>query len=154
MPIGPILGRELSAAARRPRTYRRRSSVAALMLLVMAEVCGAPYLWDQGRLTVHEMAAFARAVFVILVLYQVNLTVWLVPVYVAGGIAAERERRTLGDLLTTCLSSAEIVLGKLAAGLVQFATCLAIGFPAMGLLALLAGLGPMNVLLACGGVAS
>jgi ABC-type Na+ efflux pump permease subunit len=43
----------------------------------------------------------------------------LVPAHVAGLIAGERERRTISDLLVTRLSSAEIVLGKLTAGLAQ-----------------------------------
>ncbi len=154
MPTCPILARELLTAARQTRTYRRRSSLATLMLLILGAFYAACYVWDQGRLSVQEMAAFAKAASAMLVFYQFNLTVWLVPVYVAGGIAAERERRTLGDLLTTRLLSAEIVLGKLAAGLAQFATCLAIGFPAMGLLSFLGGVDPGIVLLACVGIAS
>jgi hypothetical protein len=82
------------------------------------------------------------------------MTGWLVPVFVAGVIAGERERRTLGDLLTTRLTSAEIVLGKLAAGLVQYFGCLATGFPIVGLLPLLGGVGPHLILLAYAGTAS
>ena len=100
------------------------------------------------------MAIFARSAFAFLGFYQVNLTVWLVPIYVAGGIAAERERRTLGDVLTTRLTSAEIVLGKLTAGLVKFASCLAIGFPAIVVLPLMGGVDLDLLLLACASIAS
>ena len=104
-------------------------------------------------MTVHELAFVARAASRALVFYQYILTVMLVPVYVAGGIALERERRTLGDLLLTRLSSAEIVLGKLAAGLIEFATTLAIGLPAMAIM-FLSGLDAGIIVLACAGIAS
>jgi ABC-type transport system involved in multi-copper enzyme maturation permease subunit len=154
MLTGPILARELLVASRQPRTYRRRSSLATLMLLILGAIYAACYFRFQGRLSVQEMAAWLQAASAIVVFYQFNLTVWLVPVYVAGGIAAERERTALGDLLTTRLSSAEIVLGKLAAGLAQFATNLAIGFPVMGLAPIVGGVDPGIVLLACVGIAS
>ena len=89
-----------------------------------------------------------------IVFYQFNLTVCLVPIYVAGGIAAERERRTLGDLLTTQLSRADIVLSKLAAGLAQVATNLAIGVPAMVVLPFLGGVDPGIVVAAYAGIGS
>ena len=87
-------------------------------------------------------------------LLQLVLTGWLVPVFVAGVIAGERERRTLDDLLTTRLSSAEIVLGKLAAGLLQYFACLATGFPVVGLLPLVGGVDPRVILITYAGTAS
>ena len=41
-----------------------------------------------------------------LIFFHYVLASELVPVYVAGMIAGERERRTIGDLLVTRLSSA------------------------------------------------
>jgi hypothetical protein len=105
MLIGPILARELLVASRQPRTYRRRSSLATLMLLILGAIYAACSFRDQGRMSVQEMAASSQAASAIVVFYQFNLTVWLVPVYVAGGIAAERERTALGDLLTPGLRS-------------------------------------------------
>ena len=105
-------------------------------------------------MTVQELATVVQTGSFVLVFYYYSLAVWLVPVYVAGGIAAERERRALGDLLLTRLSSAEIVLGKLAAGLVQFATTLAIGLPIMALLPFLSGADAGIILLAYAGIGS
>ena len=78
----------------------------------------------------------------------------LVPAHVAGLIAGERERRTISDLLVTRLSSAEIVLGKLTAGLAQFATTFAIGVPALVLMPHLCGFDPTTIAPACVGMAS
>jgi hypothetical protein len=124
------------------------------MLLILGAIYAACYFRFQGRLSVQEMAVWLQAASAVVVFYQFNLTIWLVPIYVAGGIAAERERTALGDLLTTRLSSADIVLGKLAAGLAQFATNLAIGFPAMSLVPFIGGVDPGIVLLACVGIVS
>src|SRR5258708_26529594 len=85
------------------------------------------------------MGAVAQLVFGVFVFLQINLTVWIVPAFVAGAIAGERGRGPLGDLLITRLSNAEIVLGKLAAGPVQYATCMAPPFPLPSLLPLLRG---------------
>ena len=73
---------------------------------------------------------------------------------VAGSIAQERERRTLDSLLTTRLSSAQIVVSKLLGGLVQYAACLLTTLPIMILLSLLGGIDPRLVMLAHAGTAS
>ena len=154
MLIGPIVARDLLIASRQPRTYRRRSSLAILMLLILGGGYAVGYFRDRGRLSVQEMAILVKAASVVLVFYYYNLALALPPVYVAGAIAAERERRALGDLLLTRLSSAEIVLGKLVAGLAQLATILAIGLPIMGLLPFMSGVDADIIVLAYAGIAS
>jgi hypothetical protein len=154
MPIGPIVTRELIAAARQPRTYRRRSSLAILMPLLVWLNYGVLYLWYQGTLSVAGFRTVIWCTFGGLIFFHYVLASELVPAYVAGLIAGERERRTIGDLLVTRLSSAEIVLGKLTAGLAQFATTFAIGVPALMLMPLLCGFDPTAIALACVGMAS
>ena len=100
------------------------------------------------------MAVFAGYVFSFTAFCQVFLTIWLVPGCVAAIIALEKERKTLGGVLITRLSSAEIVLGKLAAGMVQYTTCLATGFPIMIMWPLLGGIDPRLVVLAYAATAS
>jgi ABC-type transport system involved in multi-copper enzyme maturation permease subunit len=154
MIAGPILTRELLTASRRTQTYRERCVLAALMLVVFCGFYVTSSHWNAGRLSVHELAAVAESAFGWVVLVQFLLTGWLVPVFVAGVIAGERERGTLDDVLTTRLSSAEIILGKLAAGLLLYFTCLATGFPIVALLPLLGGVDPRMILLAYAGTIS
>ena len=142
-----ILSRELLTAARRGWTYRRRCLNAAVLLLALLLGFGPTFFWNRGELSIREMAVFANYVFSIVAFFQVSLTVWLVPAAVAGVIAAEKEQSTLGALLTTRLRSAEIVLGKLGAGMVQYSTWLATGLPIMILLPLLGGIDPRLVVL-------
>ena len=109
--------------------------------------------WDQ-QVSVQSYAIFAQYLFGVVAATQFVLTMWLVPVLVAGAIALERERRTLDSLLTTRLSSAEIVLGKLLGGLLQYAACLLTTLPIMILLCLVGGVDPRLVLLAHAATAS
>jgi ABC-type Na+ efflux pump permease subunit len=154
MLIGPIVARELITAARQPRMYRRRSSLAILMLVLVGLGYGALHLRHHGALSIAAFRIIISSMFVGLVFFQYVICSELVPVYVAGLIAGERERRTIGDLLTTRLSSAEIVLGKLTAGLAQLATTFALGVPALVLMPLFCGFDPSIVALACLGMAS
>jgi hypothetical protein len=154
MLAGPIVARDLLIASRQARSYRRRTSLAILMLVILAIIQAPIYFRDRSVLSVQELATVVQFASFVLVFYYYNLTLWLVPIYVAGGIPAERERRALGDLLLTRLSSAEIVLGTLAAGLAQFATSLAIGLPITGLLPFMSGVDAAVIVLAYAGIAS
>ncbi len=100
------------------------------------------------------MAWFAESVFLGVVFLQISLAVWLVPGYVAVVIAEEKDRRTLSYLAMTRLTSAEIVLGKLASGLLQYAAWSATGLPIVILLPFFGGVDPRSVLLATAGTVS
>ena len=124
------------------------------MLLALGALYITAYLPKSKPIAIKEMAGFGEYVFGQAALVQVLLTIWLVPTCVAGVIAEEEQRRSLTHLLTTRLTSAEIVLGKLAAGLVQFAACLATGLPILLLLPLLGGVDPSWVVLIYAGTCS
>jgi ABC-type Na+ efflux pump permease subunit len=79
------------------------------------------------------------------VLAQGVAVVLLTPALVAGAIAGEVQRKTFHDLLTSGLTSAEIVLGKLAARLLHVGVFLAIGLPVVSLLSLFGGVDPWSV---------
>ncbi len=90
--------------------------------------------------------AFFRELFQNLVLVQGGAVVLLTPALVAGAIAGEIQRKTLGDLLTSDLTSTEIILGKLAARLLHLLLLVAAGLPILLLTGLLGGLDPWLVL--------
>jgi ABC-type transport system involved in multi-copper enzyme maturation permease subunit len=152
--LGPILSRELQTAARRGRTYRRRCVLAGALLLALSLLLGMVAYGKGQELSIREMAEFSTTVFGLAAQCLVALTIWLVPACLAPAIAEEKERRTIVNLLTTRLSGAEIVLGKLAAGLVQYAMCLLTTLPIMIVLPLLGGVDPRLVVLLYAGTAS
>jgi ABC-type transport system involved in multi-copper enzyme maturation permease subunit len=73
---------------------------------------------------------------------QLTLVLLAAPAATAGSICLDRARGTLTHMLVTDLSSAEIVLGKLAARLVPILGLLACTLPLMEILALVGGLDP------------
>ena len=106
--------------------------------------------WRQFRAApeqdIRGMAMLGKAFFLGFVAMQLTLVLLVAPAATAGSICLDRARGTLTHMLVTDLSSAEIVLGKLAARLVPVLGLLACALPLMEILALVGGLDP-NALL-------
>jgi ABC-type transport system involved in multi-copper enzyme maturation permease subunit len=151
---GSILAFELRVAARRAKSYRQRASLAIALALAIGLSFVVVRRASGAELSVQQTALFAQYVFAAVAGIQVMLTVGLVPALLAGAISQERERRTLDGLLTTRLSSNQIVLGKFLGGLLQYAACLLSTLPVAILLSLLGGVDPRLVLLVHAGTAS
>jgi ABC-type transport system involved in multi-copper enzyme maturation permease subunit len=77
---------------------------------------------------------------------QFAAVVLLTPAYLGGTIAAEKDGRRLELLFVAGLSSRDIVLGKLFAGLARLGLILLAGLPILALLEFLGGIDP-NLLL-------
>ena len=108
-----------------------------------------------GRpLSKKELAEFAAAAFEWLAVGQALIVLALVPALVAGTVAEERSRRTLPGLLASRLSSAAIILDKLAARMLHVGVILAVGLPITFLLGLLGGVDPRSVVYAYAGTFS
>jgi ABC-type transport system involved in multi-copper enzyme maturation permease subunit len=138
MLFGPVLARELAIAPRRSRIYIHRAAYAAVLLLVMSTawlvLTGTQIVRDVG-----DLARFGALLFQILAPLQLALAVFFSALLAAGAVAQEKDRRTLVLLLLTRLSNRELVLGKLAASLLQVVVLLAAGVPLFMLAALLGG---------------
>jgi ABC-type transport system involved in multi-copper enzyme maturation permease subunit len=70
----------------------------------------------------------------------------LTPAYVGGAVSEEKERKTLGFLLTTDLNNREIVLSKLASRLGNLCLLVLTGLPILSLTEFLGGVDPDLVL--------
>lgn len=154
MTWGPIFGRELIVASRRRSTYVGR----AVGVVVLAVVVGATVaLWDwsgRDRASVAGAASLGVWAFSLALALQAAITLGTVPGEVAAGIALERDRKTLDALLATRLSSAEVVAGALASGLLRYAAGMAALLPLVVLITTLGGIDPRVVWLAAAGFAS
>lgn len=147
--LGPVFESELGVSARKARTYAARAAVGAAAFGSLALVCRAWAGPDPAT-----MAGASAAVFPWVVLAQGALVVVLTPALTAGAVAGEAQRKTLGDLLASDLSSAEVVLGKLAGRLARVASLVAAGLPALVLIGTLGGVGLPAVLAAEGATLS
>jgi ABC-type transport system involved in multi-copper enzyme maturation permease subunit len=152
--IGSVLRYELITTSRRRRYFIIRLVYGIVLLGLLA----IRYLaWERTHPdggTVEEIRWFAEAAFLDFSLVQGSALLCLVPALVAGVIADEHQRKTLHYLLTSRLSSAEVILGKLGARLVHLGVFVAMGIPVVCLMGLYGGLNPENVAIAYGSAAT
>jgi ABC-type transport system involved in multi-copper enzyme maturation permease subunit len=143
MTIGPVFTAELLTTARRPRYYAIRF-VYGLIILFQIYLSYQSRAWmlngGQGTLRIRDMADFGQNLFNTFAVVQAVAIVFLTPALVGGAIADERQRKTLHYLLTSQLSSAQIVLGKLAARLLHVGVLVALGLPVVSLIGLFGGI--------------
>jgi ABC-type transport system involved in multi-copper enzyme maturation permease subunit len=154
MPLGPVFNAELLTTARRPRYYVIRFLYGTIILFqvyLSYQSITSRFVGGQGPLRIKDMADFALELFSTFAILQAVVVLLLTPALVGGTIADERQRKTLHYLLTSRLSSAEIILGKLAARLLQVAVLVALGLPVVSLIGLFGGVDFQVLLLSYAG---
>ena len=119
--VGPLFGWELVRLARRGQDARARFILAFSLFLVLTAFSlvwfrnTSPvelFFGDSQVLKVSESALFGESFSLTFVLAQMGILTLLTPAYAAGGIAEEKDRRTLIFLLVSDLTAREIVFGK------------------------------------------
>ncbi|MEQ8845643.1 MAG: ABC transporter permease subunit [Phycisphaerales bacterium] len=119
--FGPIFQREVRALGRRRAPYW----VRFFYTLVLAALVGLVFssMWDAdavgGIMRQSMMETIAPVVLSTIAVVQFAALGLVAPVLTAGAIADEKRQRTLSTLLTTPLTSRDIVLGKLGSRTVQ-----------------------------------
>ena len=140
--VGPIFQREVRALGRRRMPYL----VRALYTLLLAGIVAIAFfaVWDMsggwgfGRQNVLEELAPGMLGMVAGV--QMAALALIAPVLTAGAISDEKRQRTLSTLLTTPLTSRDIVLGKLGARTVQLVILALVPMPLLLALRVFGGL--------------
>lgn len=151
--LGPVLPYDLVRTARQRRFFMLRAVYATMLLLVLAWIYvssfraqgGLAVLLQGGAFDIHETAAFAEAFFLAFSGVQYLAVLLFTPVYVAGAIIEEKDRRTLEYMLTTDLLSREIVVGKLLARISHLFLVLLAGLPLLACMESLGGVDPQLV---------
>lgn len=151
--VGPVFFYDLLRLSRRGRFLALRTGYAALLLVLIllfyrswAARYGTEGFFDAVRVPVAEMPRLAERLFTMFMAAQFVAVFLLTPIYMAGSIADEKERRTLELLFASGLSSREIVLGKLAARLGHVLIVIMAGLPVLVLLPLWGGVDPNAVI--------
>ena len=139
--LGPVFESEWLAVSRRWQWYAARS------VLVLAVLFGVSILWWVGMRrsaaeTVQGQAEIGRLLCGAITVIQLAIVLLAAPAATAGAICLDRARGTLAHMLITDLSSAEIVLGKLAARMLHVLGILFCVLPVLSLGALLGGIDP------------
>lgn len=127
LPANPILVRVVSGASRRPRHFwLRLGYLSALLLVVLVSLLNA--MTGQNA-SLAELAKEASRTFTLASTAQLALMCFLAPVFTASAITQERDAQTFNILLSTPLSSAQIVFGSLISRLYFVIMLLLAGLP-------------------------
>jgi ABC-type transport system involved in multi-copper enzyme maturation permease subunit len=143
--LGPIFAKEVVEIARRPRYYLCRTIYGAVLVFVMYVV------WEEYRAFArvvgvgNSLARIAGTVFTASSYIQYWSVYLLVPAFLGGVIAGEREEHTLDLLFITPLTDREIVLGKLFSRVAAMVCLILCGVPVVSLLMLFGGISPESV---------
>jgi len=143
MLLGPLFLVEMVTVARRRRYFVLRVVYGALALFILWATYASVQNFATGgsnTVSIQQGATLATRFFVSFSWLQILTVLAVGPALAVGTIATERERRTIEYLLTTDLSNAEIVLGKLVARLCLFGQLLLVGLPILFLFRLLGGI--------------
>src|SRR5437763_1156186 len=140
--LGPLFRYELTRLARRGLQPRLRAVFAtlllgALLLTYLQEFAGvnpARVVFRLDRpLPIDRASAFANRFLHAFLVVQLVVVVIVTPAIAGGAMSEEKERRSLDFLLSSPLTSREIVLGKFAARLVFLGGVVLTGLPILTL---------------------
>ena len=138
---GPILDKELRVSSRRRRNYFLRFAYLALLSIFIIIV------WLTVQLTASVTTAFQISRLAVIGASIVQTIIWfqfiglqlIAVVMLSSAISDEIRQRTLGVLLSTSITSPQIVLGKLFSKLLQLITLLALSLPILALVRVFGG---------------
>jgi len=139
--LGPILDKEMRVTARRRRYYALRSAYLGLLMLLVL------LIWPQALSTYHWQAVQLAAMtetgiaFVVLLTWFQFIGLQIVTVFLLStAISEEVERRTLAVLLTTPITSVQIVAGKILSKLLHLLHLFALSIPLLILIRVFGGI--------------
>ena len=169
MLLGPVFRAELLRTARRRRYYVLRFFYGLLLLFIIwagyeAEIRtasvasvgpgGELIVQRSSTVTIDQAARFAENMFIRFAVVQLVAILLLIPALFGGAIADEKQRKTLHYLMSSQLSSFEIVVDKVLGRAPHVAVFLALGLPVVCLLGLVGGVDPAYVVVAYAGTFS
>jgi ABC-type transport system involved in multi-copper enzyme maturation permease subunit len=138
---GPIFEKELRVSSRRRRNFVLR---VIYVLAVAAFVYGAWSATSQGSATgggyqISRMSEAGKQIVMTMTWLQFIVAQFLAAVMLSTAISEEIRQRTLAALLSTPITSLQIVLGKLFSKLLQILLLLAISLPVFAVVRVLGG---------------
>jgi ABC-type transport system involved in multi-copper enzyme maturation permease subunit len=138
---GPILDKELRVTSRRKRYFVLRVVYLANLLIILAMAWADTISSNQSSLmTVSRMAIAGQVLTSFIVWFQfIGLQVVAV-ILLSTAISEEIYHKTLGVLMTTPITAAQIVLGKLLSRLWQLLLLLGISLPVLAVVRVFGGI--------------
>ncbi|MEA3226317.1 MAG: ABC transporter permease, partial [Planctomycetota bacterium] len=137
---GPIFDKELRVSSRRRRNYVLRFIYLIFLTFVLAMVwIGVMGYRGSSLYLMSRMSEAGKAVIAYIVWFQFCVTQVVAVIMLSTSISDEIYNRTLGLLMTTPISSFQIVMGKLFSKLLQLILLLAISLPLLAIVRVFGG---------------
>jgi len=102
---------------------------------------------EQVRLTAEVQYTSFLNLYMFVAILEFVMVIFLMPALTAGSISGERERRTLELMMTTKMTPADIIFGKLAAALSTMVLLIVSSFPVLAMVFVYGGVTAKDVLL-------
>ncbi|MHC4323043.1 MAG: ABC transporter permease subunit [Planctomycetota bacterium] len=137
---GPIFDKELRVSSRRKRNYTLRM-IYVILLSIFVAIVWLSVVKSEGS-SVYEksrMALAGKTIVTTIVMFQFFATQVIAVIMLSTSISDEIYHRTLGLLMTTPISSFQIVMGKLFSKLLQLILLLAISLPLLAIVRIFGG---------------
>ena len=151
---GPVFKRELRMASKRRVVFIDRATSPMMVVAMMIAVALIWYYLEWERESLEGIRRFSLAVFGVAVVLMGTGILGLTTSAVSTIIAGERDRKSLDAVLASRLTSAEIVLGALSAGLVRSLSGIVAVFPVLLLMVPFGGIDLRLLLLGYAGLMS
>jgi len=141
---GPIFDKELRVSSRRKRNYVVRFVYLALLTAVAA-LFWAQMVRFNGSVSyrISQMARAGMTITFIIIWFQFIATQIVAGVMLSTAISDEIYNKTLGTLMTTPISSFQIVMGKVLSKLLQTLLLVGLSFPLLSIIRIFGGI-PWN----------
>ncbi|MFH1717148.1 MAG: ABC transporter permease subunit [Planctomycetota bacterium] len=137
---GPIFDKELRVSSRRRRNYVLRFAylgfLTTFLVLVWVQAVG---YGGAAVYQVSRMAEAGKAIVAYVVWFQFCATQVIAVIMLSTAVSDEIYHQTLGLLMTTPISSFQIVMGKLLSKLLQLILLLAISLPLLAIVRVFGG---------------
>ncbi|MBN1974475.1 MAG: ABC transporter permease subunit [Sedimentisphaerales bacterium] len=137
---GPVFDKELRVSSRRRRNYILRFAYISLLLtiLLLIWILAVDYR-GSNVLQVSRMAQAGKYIITYIVWFQFCAAQIIAVVMLSNSISDEIYHKTLGMLMTTPITSMQIVIGKLLSKLLQLLLLLAISMPLLAIVRMFGG---------------
>lgn len=143
MKMNPVFMKEIKLRFRNAKSFSALAFyLIALTLLILAYLIVVTDFVGTGYFRPNE----SFVLFCCLTALQMGLVLFMTPALTAGAVSAEREKQTLSMLLTTTLTSPQIIVGKLLASIAFLVLLLIATLPMYSLVFLFGGVSPSQLL--------
>jgi len=146
---GAVLDKELRVASRRVRCYALRAGYAAALTFLVIVTWSSTVRTGPAVILASRMPEVAKTVTTAVTWLQFLAAQGLAVILLSSAIGEEIRKGTLSTLLTTPITSFQIVIGKLFSRMLQVLVLLAMSLPVLAILRLLGGV-PGEFILAGG----